>query len=263
MQAVLDPHLREQLKQEMAAAHAEDGFGGGEDSDMNCDLLRNKFSTRYYGMHTEGNASADHLTNDQNCALWLRNLPPDVTHKELLHSIRGIGRIWCTYINQPDFVHHSTAAAKVAFFTPAAARRYLTHIESAGPTIRGFRIKADYNRIKYPEKPVAGGLTRVLIITGSSWFVNPENLCRYFAQLFTFQVDEVIELVSMEGRSVVEFRFGSYRCQAQMGKMALDRQKPQGLEVVEFGEDPCETGETFISYRIATDRISKKALLNG
>ena len=248
MQAVLDPTLREQLSQEMALASAED------------EGVRGKFSSRYYGMHTEGNASADHLTNEQNCALWLRNLPPDVTHKELLQAIRGIGRIWCTYINLPDFVQHNTAAAKVAFFAPSAARRFLAHIESAGPTIRGFRIKADYNRIKYPEKPMAGGLSRVLIVTGASWFVNPASLCKYFAELFTFQVDEVITLVEMDGRAVVEFRFGSYRCQAQMGKMALERQRPEGLEMVEFGEDPCETGETFISYRLAAHRISKKAL---
>lgn len=251
MQAVLDPTLREQLSQEMALASAED------------EGTRGKFSSRYYGMHTEGNASADHLTNEQNCALWLRNLPPDVTHKELLQAIRGIGRIWCTYINLPDFVQHNTAAAKVAFFAPPAARRFLAHIESAGPTIRGFRIKADYNRIKYPEKPMAGGLTRVLIVTGASWFVNPASLCKYFAELFTFQVDEVITLVEMDGRAVVEFRFGSYRCQAQMGKMALDRQRPDGLEMVEFGEDPCETGETFISYRLAAHRISKKTLADS
>lgn len=251
MQAVVDPTFREHLNRELAAASAEDAGARG------------KFSARYFGMHTEGNASAEHISPEQNCALWLRNLPPDITHAELLKAIRNVGRIWCTYINQPDFINHSTAAAKVAFFTAAAARKFLRYVDNYGPLIRGRRIKADYNRIKYPEKTLVSNLTRVLIITGASWFVNPENLCQYFSQLFTFQVDEIITLVELDGRSVVEFRFGSYRCQAQMGKMALERQKPDGLEFVEFGDDPCEMGETFSSYRVAADRISKKYLTNA
>lgn len=246
MQAVLEPDLREHLIQKEAIS------GTPEDDDTD-----GKFSSRYYGMHTEGNASADHLSDDQNCALWLRNLPPDVTYKELLDSIRGIGRIWCTFINTPDFIAHNTAAAKVVFFGPVAAKQFLNHVETAFPTIRGFRIKADYNRIKYGEKALAGNASRVLIITGAAFFVNPVSLSKFFTDKFIFQTDEIIELIKLDGRAVVEFRFGSYRCQAQMGKMALDRVRPEGLEMVEFGEDPCETGNSFISYRTATERIQR------
>ena len=223
------------------------------------------FSDKYYGMHTEVNASADHLPDEQNCALWLRNLPPDITYHELLSSIRNIGRIWCTYINTPDFVTHSTAAAKVVFFAPESASLFLQHISSASdddagtpcpPCIRGFRIKADHNRIKYARHACTPkGPSRVLIVTGQDWFVNEASLTAWFADKFIFQVDEVIELVKAGGRAVVEFRFGSYRCQSQMGKMALDRIKPPGLEKVEYGDDPCEKGDSLVSYRVAAERI--------
>ena len=219
------------------------------------------FSDKYFGMHTSGNASADHLPPDQNCALWLRNLPPDVTYRELLSSIRGIGRIWCTFINRPDFIAHSTAAAKVVFFAPESAALFLRHVAAANPSIRGFRIRADHNRIKYARHAVTpGGASRVLIVTGEAWFINEASLTAWFADRFIFQVDEVIELVRAGGRAVVEFRFGSYRCQAQMGKMSLDRIRPPGFEKVEFGDDPCEKGDSLVSYRISAERIQREGI---
>lgn len=246
MQAVLEPSNRQVHARSMSLNCS--GMSPNDESPT-------KFSERYFGMHTEGNASAEHIADHENCALWLRNLPPNVTYKELLDSIRGVGRIWCTFINTPDFVTHSTAAAKVVFFSPDSAQRYLSYIETMLPTIRGFRIKADHNRIKYAQKPVVGSASRVLIITGESWFVNPASLVTFFQDKFVFQVDEIIELVQTGGRAVVEFRFGSYRCQAQMGKMALDRINPGGFERADFGDDPCEKGDTWSSYRIATQRI--------
>ncbi len=218
--------------------------------------LASRFSSRYHGMHTESNASADHLQPDENAGLWLTNLPPDVTHNELLSSIRNIGRIWCSYINQPDFQQHVTAAAKVVFFQPRAAMRLLHFAAAQGLNIRGFRVKVTQNRIKTPAQPLLGSMSRVLIITGKSTFVNPETLVDYFTERFVFQLDQARELLSWRGRTVVEFRFGSFRCQSQMGKMSLEKDRPEGFEKVEFGEDPCELGETNSSFDVAKLRIA-------
>lgn len=214
-----------------------------------------KFSSRYHGMHTENNASAEHIPPELNCALWLTNLPPDVSVHELLRVIRHVGRIWCSYINKPDNITHQTAAAKVVFFTPDAAQRLLSLSWTRGLVIRGYRIKAGHNRIKYQPRELAVDLSRVLIITGNARFVNEESLTRYFEARFVFQVDEVLELIENKNRAVVEYRFGSYRCQAQMGKMSLEKDRPAGFEKVEFGEDPCETGIDDAAYKIAADRI--------
>ncbi|KAL2203749.1 hypothetical protein CC79DRAFT_1070854 [Sarocladium strictum] len=217
------------------------------------------FSSRYCGKHVDSNASADHLLPDQNCALWLTNLPPIVTYTQLLGSIRHFGRIWCTYINEPNNREHVTAAAKVVFFSAQAAAAFLHAAwpsDMRGPMmIQGYPIKVAYNRIKYPEKPCGQGESRVLIVTGHPMFVNEEALSAFFRQRFIYQVDRVQTLIQTTSRAVVEFSFGSYRCQSQMGLMALEKDRPIGFEKVEYGEDPCEVGDTFSSYSVAMDRI--------
>ncbi|PHH69266.1 hypothetical protein CDD82_7871 [Ophiocordyceps australis] len=219
-----------------------------------------RFSIRYHGMHTESNASADHLAPEQNCALWLTNLPADVSYSELLGSIRHIGRVWCSYINLPDGVKHHTAAAKVVFFAPCAAQKLLTQAWTSSIVIRGHRVRVSHNRIKSDRNDVAGPASRVLIITGSAEFVDAHNLRLWFSQRFIFQEDDARMLISAPHRAVCEFRFGSYRCQSQMGKMALEKDRPEGFEKVEFGQDPCEVGDSLVSYGIAADRIQGKGL---
>lgn len=215
-----------------------------------------RFSDRYHGMHTESNASAEYLAPEENASLWITNLPPDVTHHELLGQIRNIGRIWCCYINGPDGMKHTTAAAKVVFFQPRAAQSLLQHSITDGLQVRGFRAKVTQNRIKTPATiPRGGSDSRVLIVTGQTHFVNEKTLSEYFGLRFVFQLDEVKELIKGGGRAVLEFRFGSYRCQAQMGKISLEKDRPLGFEKAEFGEDPCEVGETYSSHAIALQRI--------
>lgn len=215
-----------------------------------------RFSDRYHGMHTETNASAEHLAPEQNASLWITNLPPDITHRELLGQIRNIGRVWCCFINPPDGMKHNTAAAKIVFFRPHGAQRLLQHSLTHGLQVRGYRAKVTQNRIKTAENvPRSGNDSRVLIITGESSFVNEETLNKYFGQRFVFQVDEINPLITRGGRAVIEYRFGSYRCQSQMGKISLEKDRPVGFEKAEFGEDPCEVGDNFSAYGIAVQRI--------
>lgn len=187
-------------------------------------------------------------------------MPGDIGYDELLGSIRNVGRIWCSYINSPDLIRHHTAAAKVVFFTPEAAQKLLSESWTKTMVIRSHRVKVSHNHIKYSENAVPGKTSRVLIITGRADFVNGDNLRAWFKERFVFQKDRVIELIKAAGRAVVEFRFSSYRCQAQMGKMALEKDRPAGLEKVEFGDDPCEVGETMASYGIAAKRIQGRGL---
>ncbi|KAF4435732.1 hypothetical protein F53441_13436 [Fusarium austroafricanum] len=223
------------------------------------------FSTNYKGEHNVRNASAMNLLPEENCALWLTNLPPSVTHHELLAQIRNVGRIWCTVINEPDYERHDTAAAKLVFFTPEPAQLLLSKSLTQGLSVNGYPIKVTHNRVKYAPKAMIGAASRVLIITGKSTFVNPKSLTEFFQARFVFQIDEITELIvqgdkDKGGRSVVEYRFGSFRCQAQMGKMALEKDRPVGFEKVEFGEDPCEVGDTLAAYGIAAERIQGKGM---
>ncbi|KAF5022483.1 hypothetical protein F66182_5455 [Fusarium sp. NRRL 66182] len=222
------------------------------------------FSGNYKGEHSVRNASVAELLPEQNCALWLTNLPPDVTHRQLLAQIRNVGRIWCTVINEPDYERHDTAAAKVVFFAPEPAQRLLSKSLTQGLHVGGYPVKVTHNRVKYGEQPAVGSASRVLIITGKSAFVNAESLTEFFKARFVFEIDEITPLIvqgraDQGGRSVVEYRFGSFRCQAQMGKMALEKDRPFGFEKVEFGPDPCEV-DTLSSYGIAAERIQGKGM---
>lgn len=221
-----------------------------------------KFSPRYHGMHTENNASVEYLKPEQNCALWLTNLPPDIKEKELLAAIRNVGRIYATYINYPDGYTHSTSAAKVVFFTPEAAQRLVAHATLVNPmVIRGHHVKIALNRIKYAKSSMENGESRVLIITGHKDFVNEQSLTAYFEARFQFQIDEAHTLIRHKERAVVEYKFGSYRCQAQMGMKALLLDRPAGFEMVEYGADPCEVGSDVTSFTVAGERIQGRGLL--
>lgn len=213
-----------------------------------------KFSERYLGQHTESNASAN-IPEDYNCAVWIRNLPPDVTYTELLGSIQQIGRVWCSYINVPDYVKHHTAAAKVVFYRPESARALLEFVFKQNPNIRGHFFKADLNRIKSAPHSLSDGTSRVLIVTGEDWFANETYLREWFAQQCQFQLDQTVTHIKVHGRAVIEFRFGSYRSQAEAGFKALTINRPKGFEKVEFGDDPCEVGQTLTSRSIALQRF--------
>jgi hypothetical protein len=214
-----------------------------------------KFSPRYHGMHTETNASADHLRPDQNCALWITQLPPDVEVGELLSKIRNVGRVYATFINPANGVTHPKCAAKLVFFSPDSAQKLLTRALHQPLIIRGQRAQIAPNRIKYSAHTTDRGESRVLIVTGNTAFVNEDSLTAYFEGRFAFQIDGVQTLIQFQDRAVVEYRFGSYRCQAQMGMKALLLDRPRGLEMVEFGADPCEVGSDATSFGIASDRI--------
>ncbi|UNI19271.1 hypothetical protein JDV02_005465 [Purpureocillium takamizusanense] len=218
-----------------------------------------KFSVRYKGMHTTKNASNDTLPDRLNCSIWITNLPQDITYAELLESVGSRGRIFCSFINSPDGVKFHTAAAKVVFFKPGPAQRLRDEAAHPGFYVRGHRTRITLNRIKSSEVPVAGRNCRVLIITGRDDFVNEQTLREWFDRRIVWQGDGVIELIHARGRTVLEWRFGSYRNQAEMAKLALEKDRPVGLEHVEFGFDPNEVGaDDMSSYAIAAERIQGK-----
>ncbi|EFY91557.1 hypothetical protein MAC_02442 [Metarhizium acridum CQMa 102] len=219
-----------------------------------------KFSPHYRGMHTEANASADHLPPDQNCSLWITQLPPDVKVAELLGKIRNVGRVYATVLSPPDGIKHPKSAAKLVFFTPAGARKLLAHGEDHPLVIRGHRAQIMPNRTKCHSQSTERGESRVLIITGHRSFVNEASLTAYFEGRFTFQIDKVQTLLEFQDRAVVEYQFGSYRCQSQMGLKALLLDRPRGLEMVEFGADPCEVGSETTSFTVAGERIQGRGL---
>ncbi|KAK3379249.1 hypothetical protein B0T24DRAFT_522047 [Lasiosphaeria ovina] len=105
-----------------------------------------------------------------------------------------------------------------------------------------YRGRVVWNRIRSAETDAGGGKSRVLLISGPAALVNEPVLHAYFSSKMEYQVDEVRHLgfadvgdQSGGRRALVEFRFGSYRCQAEAARMALSREFKEYGVVCEFG----------------------------
>ncbi|KAK1827357.1 hypothetical protein QBC39DRAFT_267139 [Podospora conica] len=216
------------------------------------DLMVKGFSPNYRGNpDLERNRSAP-IPPDRNCSLFITGLAPNLTTTQLLATIRDVGRVYATHINFPEPDRgHFTCAAKVVFFERSAAERFY---ERYGMT--GFRVTGDgsmhvgrvvWNRIRSAEQDVGGRKTRVLLISGPPSIVSEKALKAYFNTKIQYQVDDVRTLRTYaadggggdgggEERALVEFRFGSYRCQSEAARMALSREFKEFGVFCDFGE---------------------------
>jgi hypothetical protein len=112
--------------------------------------------------------------------------------------------------------------AATGFFTPRS------------PHIRG---RVSWNRIRSAQIDVGGSKSRVLLISGPPAFVNEHFLRQYLDTKMQYQVDEVVHRYVSEDRTrvLLEFRFGSFRCQAEAARMALMREFRDHGVVCEYG----------------------------
>ncbi|KAL0935950.1 uncharacterized protein CTRU02_208165 [Colletotrichum truncatum] len=192
------------------------------------------------------NHSAD-IPHTKNCSLWITNLPPHCTHNMLLSQIQGMGRIYCCVINPPQqSAGHSTAAAKVVFFELSGAQNFYTMCSDPRRRliVGGMVARVSLNRIKSAEFEPYGNKSRVLLIQGNVRCVNEESLTAWFKERFQFDKDEVITHFHNSEMGFVEFRFGSWRCQAEAARIALLREYEVGsaggdIWSVRYGIDPC------------------------
>jgi hypothetical protein len=201
-------------------------------------------SPNYQGDYRVARNRPANIPPEENTSVWIIGLPPDVSTHELLGAIRDTGRVWASVI-QPPQQPLGTAAAKITFFEPLAARTFLgraNRLGQPGFVVRGFvtRVRADRNAVA--EAPEPADHTRVVSITGPREVVTEANLLAYFSRYFIFQIDQVVPLVLGNSINVLEFHFGSYRCQAQWAWRNI-REDPyfqQRGVTVRFERDPCD-----------------------
>ncbi|KAK3372131.1 hypothetical protein B0H63DRAFT_288959 [Podospora didyma] len=213
---------------------------------------------------SEKNRSAD-IPEDENCAFWLVNLPADISETELLSEIRNVGRVFALVINRATaseqnvqgYLHknpnmtrhdlhrqqiHETSAAKLIFFTVAEAWRFMLKY-GQGWVIRNKVVKVMRNRHKTAQQSLPTTYTRALLVRGPSENLNEGDLINTFRTIFTFELDTSKTLFAGgPGEiSIVEIRFGSYRCQAQTAFLALKYSNVfEGLGLsATFTVDPC------------------------
>lgn len=209
--------------------------------------MRRHFSPKYQGDIFLPANQSENIPQEWNCSLFIVNLPPNVTTHELIaaiHRLGPLGRIFAIHINAPEPQrNHHGCAAKVVFFRRSVAFQFFGLCELNGFLVKGFAARVMWNRIKTSEKPHLAGsdASRVLLIGGPPSEVNAEALTHFFQQKLQFQIDSIITHVGgVPGKedAVVEYRFGSFRCQSQAAKMALAREKPY-IRCF-FAKDPLE-----------------------
>ncbi|KAI0438077.1 hypothetical protein F4803DRAFT_570066, partial [Xylaria telfairii] len=205
-------------------------------------------SLNYLGdPYLPANQSAN-IPDELNTSVWITNLPENVNHKTLLDSVRNCGKVYAAVINGPEH-GHITAASKIVFFDVAGAQNLLEQARKGIFTINGHPPRVILNRIKTEAKTPSPN-SRVLHIEGPSCIVNREHLADLFlGDGITWQDEEVIVLSNNGLLTRLEWRFGSYRCQAESARHLIDRTKRyynsimpgniwQGV-TVHFGVDPC------------------------
>ncbi|KAI8948363.1 hypothetical protein F4801DRAFT_604439 [Xylaria longipes] len=206
-------------------------------------------SPNYLGNpHLAANQSAN-IPDERNTSVWITNLPPDVNHKELLDGVRECGKVYAAVINGPEGIHFS-AASKIVFFDVAGAQNLLSQAREGKFVVKGFVPRVILNRIKTEAKPPSPN-SRVLHIEGPSCIVNQPYLTALFrTDGITWQDEEIIVLSNNGTLTRLEWRFGSYRCQAESARHLIDRVKRSSfltyteartwqLVTVHFGVDPC------------------------
>ncbi|KAK2054396.1 hypothetical protein LY76DRAFT_686655 [Colletotrichum caudatum] len=185
------------------------------------------------------------IPDSQNVAFWITNLPPNVTHSQLLGQIHGMGRVWACVISPPTG-DHVTAAAKLVFFELAAAQKFYAYCSNPRRRliVGGHVAHVCLNRTKKAEEDVGGNRSRVVIIMGDPSFVNPSTLLQWFRNHFEYEIDEIITHALNEEMGHIEIRFGSWRSQAESCRQAIKTVYPPGgaqspVWVFRYGTDPC------------------------
>ncbi|KAH6647102.1 hypothetical protein BKA67DRAFT_695556 [Truncatella angustata] len=214
-------------------------------------------SPNYGGNPTLPSNQSANIPEWQSCSLWITklNLPNDESaYHQLLFAVRGCGKVYACVINPPDLSNgHMTCAAKLVFFDQSGAQELLRRSSSGEFVVNGYIPQVVYNRIRTGPQPL-GPESRVIHIEGPKRVVDQNVLRMLFEGTISFQTDEVVTLSEEpgpEGRRRIEWRFGSYRCQAASAVSAIQRKRrsiPPDIgeksnlwrSVVTFyGVDPC------------------------
>ncbi|KAK0619998.1 hypothetical protein B0T14DRAFT_429979 [Immersiella caudata] len=189
------------------------------------------------------NRSAE-IRADQNCSLFITGLAPTTTTAQLLGAIRNVGRVYATHINGPEPERgHLTCAAKVVFFERVAAERFCNRFQGGFflPQHPNHIGRVVWNRIRSAEVDPNGRKSRVLLISGPQALVNETALRAYLSSKIQYQVEAIVTKHHATQRALIEFRFGSYRCQAEAARMALTREFKEYGVFCDFGTYPLTT----------------------
>ncbi|KAI1337710.1 hypothetical protein F5Y15DRAFT_425707 [Xylariaceae sp. FL0016] len=176
----------------------------------------------YRGLTTSPNNFAVGVAPLENTSVFISDLPPTATIKDLLGAVRGIGKIWASNMIPPQGTH-VWAAAKVVFWNRAGLEAFWEFQTAGKFLVNGTQPKVVMNRHRSGSFNESSA-SRVLIITGPTDLIDQRYLSSIFGTCFTFDIDEIIDHgvtwshqdgeMNLVAVRTLEFRFASYRAQA-------------------------------------------------
>lgn len=208
-------------------------------------------SHAYQGDSTNpANESAD-IPDSENCSVWITNLPPDCTYRDLLQAIatHHPGKVYASYISPPSAqgpVHlpsRGHSAAKVVFYWSFSAQRLIYIANNNGFWVGNTPARVVPNRIRAAPQPFDSTSTRCLDIEGPADEVNRPYLDSVWNDFFSFDTENVAvvrEYIGFTGfpmRRLV-YRFGSHRAQAVAAMHYMHSYMPH--VAVTYAADPCD-----------------------
>lgn len=208
-------------------------------------------SHAYQGDSTNpANESAD-VPDSENCSVWITNLPPSCTYRDLLGAIAAHhpGKVYASYISPPSaqgpdhLPSRGHSAAKVVFYWAFSAQQLIYIANNNGFWVRGFPARVVPNRIRAAPQPFDNTTTRCLDIEGPADEVNRPYLDSVWNDFFSFDTENVAvvrEYIGVTGfpmRRLI-YRFGSHRAQAVAAMHYMHSYMPH--VAVTYAADPCD-----------------------
>lgn len=205
-------------------ARTGEGQGGVQLYDPNFN-----FSDNYRGSREANSNRSANVPEDENCAVFIRGLPPTCTPNMLLREIRGCGtKVWALFINAPDARNPNHCAAKLVFFQRCGVDWLFAQIRAGLFVVTDenggqYHPNAVYNNIRSAPQAATDRRSRVLVIAGPPSLVTASNLDALFKADFFFEADTAFVTSQQQNWRVMEFHFSSTRCQSENGIQVLQR----------------------------------------
>ncbi|KAK7962986.1 uncharacterized protein PG986_003811 [Apiospora aurea] len=194
-------------------------------------------SSNYKGSKRNPDNHSDDISEEESCSLWIMRLPHDCTVHMLLSHIRHCDKVYATVINPPtqtEEMEHDTAAAKVVFWSRQGVDRLMAQFKAGRFIVGRMAPLVQMNRVLVRAQ-TPGRECRVLLITGHKHIINEQTLRdEVFGTWFTWQDDGAPAVVATfhDGVHRLEWRFGSYRCQAENAMVGIQRKISRGKKIL-------------------------------
>lgn len=193
------------------------------------------FSWKYEGDINNPKNSSSGVPTDQNCAVFLTNIPNGVNEKILLDAL-GIhapfGRVYATSVTSPAHgsIFHM-ACANITMFDRESAVALYDFVRSRRLVIAGRTIDVAWNKNRSPtQSKIPKSASRVVEILGPVEVVDYHRLSEFLQKNILFQTQDVTVIREDDKERLIKWTFCSYRAQAEVARQALRRQWP-GLHI--------------------------------